>query len=236
MPLWPRVETRILVRWSLLILWGCGSLAGSAQQLVDRILASVDGDPILASEVERAVGLGLEVRRPAENDRDYRRRVLDGLIEQRLRVHEVDRFGFTEVSSAEVDRAVERMREELGDESAFQRRLVELDLDAEGLRRLVHRQLVVLAYVEERVGPRVFVSLDDIRAYYEAVLRPELEARGETPPPLEDVRERIRGVLREQRLTAEVARWTDELRAAATIEDHFERQSDALPPVRFEIR
>lgn len=205
-------------------------------QLVDRILASVDGDPILASEVERAVGLGLESRRGEESDRDYRRRVLDGLIEQRLRVHEVDRFGFTEVPSADVDRAVERLRQELGDESAFRRRLVELDLDADGLRRLVRRQLVVLAYVEERVGPRVFVGLDDIRAYYEAVLRPELSGRGEPLPPLEEVRERIRGVLREQRLTAEVARWTAELRLAATIEDHFERVSDELPPLRFEIR
>ena len=34
------------------------------------------------------------------------------------------------------------------------------------LRQLVARQLMVLTYVDEQLGPRVFVSLDDINAYY----------------------------------------------------------------------
>lgn len=203
---------------------------------VDRILAAVDGDPILASEVDRAVGLGLDSRRAGESDRDFRRRVLDGLIEQRLRMHEVDRFGFSEVPAAEVDRALARVRGALGDEAAYQRRLREVQLDDEGLRLLVRGQLLVLAYVEERVGPRVFVGLEDIRAYYDATLIPELRRRGEVQPPLDEVREQIRGVLREQRLTEEIGRWTAELRAQAVIEDHFDREAAALPPLKLEIR
>ena len=205
-------------------------------QSVDRILAAVDGDPILASEVDRAVGLGLDSRRAGESDRDFRRRVLDGLIEQRLRMHEVDRFGFSEVPAAEVDRALARVRGALGDEAAYQRRLREVQLDDAGLRLLVRGQLLVLAYVEERVGPRVFVGLEDIRGYYDATLLPELRRRGEAQPPLDEVREQIRGVLREQRLTEEIGRWTAELRAQAVIEDHFDRESAALPPLRLEIR
>ncbi len=42
---------------------------------------------------------------------------------------------------------------------------VGIPLDDEGLRLLVRGQLLVLAYVEERVGPRVFVGLEDIRGY-----------------------------------------------------------------------
>ena len=210
--------------------------AAQAAQVVDRILAAVDGDPILATEVDRAVGLGLDSRRSGEGDREFRRRVLDGLIEQRLRMHEVDRFGLTEVPTAEVDRALADVRQGVGDAAAYEKRLRELQLDEESLRRLVRGQLLVLAYVEERVGPRVFVGLEDIRAYYDATLVPELRRRGEALPPLDEVREQIRGVLREQRLSEEIGRWTAELRAQAMIEDHFDRESATLPPLRLEIR
>jgi peptidyl-prolyl cis-trans isomerase SurA len=217
-----------------------GAAAQETSRSVDRILASVDGDPIFASEVDRAIGLGLDQRNAGEDDRALRRRVLDGLIEQRLRMHEVDRFGFDEVPDAEVERALDGVRREVGsDDAALRRRLAEVDFDEASLKRLLRNQLLVLAYVEERVGPRVFVALDDIRAYYEATLVPEMRRQGQEAPPLDEVRERIRQVLREQRLTEEIGRWTEELKAQAQIEDNFERaerEAGGLPPLRLEVR
>jgi hypothetical protein len=215
--------------------------AQEASRSVDRILASVDGDPIFATEVDRAIGLGLDQRRAGEDDRALRRRVLDGLIEQRLRMHEVDRFGFDEVPDAEVERALDAVRREMGDTgdgAALRRRLAEVDFDEASLKRLLRNQLLVLAYVEERVGPRVFVALDDIRAYYDTTLAPEMRRQGQETPPLDDVRERIRQVLREQRLTEEIGRWTAELKAQAQIEDNLDRaeREAGLPPVRLEVR
>ena len=58
--------------------------------VIDRILAVVDEDPILLSEVEQAIGLGLVERQAEESEEEYRRRVLARLIEQRLRFHEID--------------------------------------------------------------------------------------------------------------------------------------------------
>lgn len=203
--------------------------------LVDRVLAVVDEDPILASDVEQAIGLGLETRRAGEGDEALRRRVLDALIEQRLRFHEVDRFGFTEVPVEEIEDRYGAIRARFTSQEAFRRRLREIGLSEEGLRQLVARQLMVLTYVEERVGARVFVALDDIRAYYDAVLVPEMRRTGAAVPPIEEVREQIRGVLREQRLNEEIERWTAGLRAAADVVDHFERAARELPPLRFEL-
>ena len=202
----------------------------------DRVVAVVDDDPILASDLEQAIALGIESRRGAEDDAAFRRRVLDALIEQRLRFHEVERFGFTEVPVEEIEERYEEIRGRFADAAAFRRRLREVGSSEESLRQLVARQLMVLTYVEERVGARVFVSLDDIRAYYEEVLTPELRGKGSTPPPLAEVRERIRAVLREQRLNDEIDRWTTTLRAEADVIDNFDRLIGELPPVRFEIR
>jgi hypothetical protein len=209
---------------------------GQERTLADRVIAVVDDDPILASDLEQAIALGIETRRAGEDDTALRRRVLDALIEERLRFHEVDRFGFTEVPVEEIEARYEEIRRRFADAETFRRRLREVGSSEESLRQLVARQLMVLTYVEERVGARVFVSLDDIRSYYENVLAPELGGKGAPVPPLPEVRERIRGVLREQRLNEEIERWTASLRAEADVVDHFDRVSGELPPVRFEMR
>jgi peptidyl-prolyl cis-trans isomerase SurA len=210
--------------------------AAAEAKSVDRVLAVVDDDPILASDVERVAGLALDPRRPGEDDRGFRRRVLDGLIEQRLRFHEVEKFGFSEVPADAVDVQVAALRSQFPAAGAFERRLAALGMNLAALRQLLTRQILVLAYVDERVGPRVFVGLEDIRRYYESVLVPEAAKSAQEAPALEDVRERIRGVLREERLNEEIQRWTAQLRERAVIEDHFDRVAGELPPLRFELK
>src|SRR6185503_3541712 len=79
-------------------------------QLKDRVMAVVDEDPILASEVERVVALGLDKARPGESDVAFRRRILDDLFEQRLRFHEIDRFGFEQVPVDLIEKNVAEIR------------------------------------------------------------------------------------------------------------------------------
>lgn len=205
--------------------------AAAGEELVDRIVAVVDDDPIFLSDVERIIALGLAEAAAGEEPRAFRRRVLDDLIDQRLRLHEVERYDVSQVSVAEVDRQVERIRERAGGADALAAELRRLGLDEEGLRHLLTRQLRVLAYIDERIGPRVFVDLDDIRAYYETALAAEMARQGLPLPPLAEVREAIRRLLRERRLNEEIEAWTEELRRAADVVDHFDRASRDLPPL-----
>jgi hypothetical protein len=201
-------------------------------KLVDRVVAVVDEDPVLLSDVERVIGLGLIERRAQESEDALRRRVLDSLIEQRLRLHEIGRFGFEAAPLEEVDRQVAAIAARFPDKSAFTAELEHLGLDEAAVRQVVARQLSILAYVEERLGPRVFVGVEDIRRYYDEELTPELVARGEKAPPLDEVREQIRGVLRERRLNDEIDRWTEELRAKADVVDLLDAPERPLPPER----
>jgi len=203
----------------------------AAPNLKDRIVAVVDEDPILASDIERDVGLGLVPRNPGESDTAYRRRILGQLIEQRLRFHEIDRFGLVQVPVDQVEKNLAEIRSRFPDAAAYQRRLRELGLSENGLKQLVTRQLMVLAYVDERLGARVFVSLDDIKAYYRDVMTPQLAKAHQPVPPLDDVREQIRGVLREERLNEEIDRWTEDLRNKASIANYFDQGGKPLPPV-----
>lgn len=207
----------------------------AGEELVDRIVAVVDDDPIFLSDVERVMALGLIEAAEDEDLHTLRRRVLDALIDQRLRLHEVERFEGTQVSVEEVDRQVERIRGRYGGAAELAAALARLGLDEEGLRHLLTRQLRVLAYIDERLGPRVFVDLDDIRAYYETELTAEMARRGADLPPLAEVREAIRRLLRERRLDQEIEAWTEKLRLAADVVDQFERSPRDLPPVVLRI-
>ena len=197
--------------------------------LRDRIVAVVDGDPILQSDVERAQALGTAPPPAGSSERDARRRVLDGLIEERLRIHEVERYGFEQVPVEMIAKQVEAIRSRFPSDEVFQKRLQALGMTMEGLEQLVAQQLQVLVYVDELLGARVFVGLEEIEAYYERTLQPQLRAAGQPVPPLDEVRERIREVLRQQRLNEELQRWTAELRRGADVEDYFERPQRALP-------
>jgi hypothetical protein len=200
-------------------------------ELKDRILAVVDEDPVLNSDLDRVIALGLKPRNPNEDELVFRRRVLNDLVEERLRFHEIDRFGFEQVPVDQIDAHLTEVRARFKDEATLQKVLKEHGMTIKDLRQLVARQLMVLAYVDEQLGPRVFVSIDDINGYYRNTLVPEMQKRGQTAPPPEEVRDQIRTVLRERRLNEAIAKWTEELRRKANIQVYFDQPTGQLPPV-----
>lgn len=200
-------------------------------KLRDRVLAVVDEDPILQSDLDRSIALGLAPSRPGEDPTAFQRRVLDLLIEERLRFHEMDRFGFEQVPVEEVDAHVAEIRARFADDAAFQKALREQGMSVKELRQLVARQLMVLAYVDEQLGPRVFVSLDDINNYYRTTFTQDMQRRGQPVPPVDEVRDDIRTVLRERRLNDAIGKWTEELRRKADVQVYFGQPAGKLPPV-----
>ena len=226
-----RLRRRLAPGIALLVLAVSGPARSQDRQPTDRILAVVDDDPILASEVEQLISFGIIQPEEGEDNRALRRRTLDFLIEERLRFHEVDRFGFAEVPIDVVEEQYRSLESRLGGAEELARILGELGLDEQGARQVLARQVMVWVYVEERLGARIFVGLDDIREHYDEVLVPDLKARRALIPPLEEVREPIRVLLREQRMNEELERWTTELLQQADVEDYFDSSYESLPPV-----
>jgi len=228
----PRTAGRLALALGALLLLARapGAAAAAEPQLRDRVVAVVDGDPILQTDIDRAIAFGGVAAQAGEGERELRRRVLDTIIEERLRIHEVQRYGFEQVPVEMITKQVEQIRGRFASEDAFRHRLGELGMQLDGLEQLVAQQLQVMVYVDELLGARVFVGLEEIESYYRKTLVPELQAKKQQVPPLEDVREQIRDVLRQQRLNEELQRWTAELRSRADVEDYFDRPQRELPP------
>ncbi|MEM9556227.1 MAG: hypothetical protein AAGC60_18360 [Acidobacteriota bacterium] len=196
-------------------------------QQVDRIVALVDEDPIFESDLARARALDADA---AELPRDD---LLRRVIDERLRAHEVERAEIPPVAGDEVAAQVARIAARFGGLESMRESHRALGLDSAGLRLLVRRQLRLLAYIDERLAPRVFITPQDIEAYYSGPLTVAMAERGEPLPPLEAVRDAIATLLSERALSREIDAWTERLRERATIRT-FER-ADTLPPVRLVI-
>ncbi len=174
-----------------------------AQQsnVIDRILAVVSGGLILQSDVTAALKLAL-VAVPAEGDRIQG--ALDRLIERRLMLIEVDRYGPPEPTGAEVDAAVGEIDKRIGSGATLDAILRETGFTVDQLRIYVRDDLRIRAYLQQRFGSALMAGDEDILAYYrthsrdftrEGVVRPFAEVREEARQGL--LAERRAGLIRE---------------------------------------
>ena len=172
----------------------CALAAASAQGAVlERILAVVEGRPVLLSEVR----LMQAVRGVDE------KAALDELIDERLMLREAGRLAQAAVTPDEEERALEGLLStHAGARGAT----------TDDLRRLVRRQTAILKYVDFRFRPQISISGPDVQRAYEARYGGSADA-----PPLEAVTAALREELTREALGLRIEQWARELRAAADI-------------------
>ena len=107
--------------------------------------------------------------------------------------------------------------------AAFDDAVGQAELSPDELRTLVKRQLQVEQYIQERFAPLIFVSNDEIETYYRGPWSQQRRERGMAIPPLNDVREEIRALLKSSRLQQEIDKWTTQLRARANVDVYATR-------------
>lgn len=116
-------------------------------EVIDRVLAVVNGDLITLSDVTAARELGLVS--PA-NAADPIREVLSRLIDRALELDEVDRYAPPEPASDAVDREVQSVRDRFLTEMAFDQALARSGLDPPHLRERIREDLRIRAYLDQR--------------------------------------------------------------------------------------
>ena len=178
-----------------------------SQNVIDRILAVVSGGLILQSDVTAALRLGL-VTVPTEGDRVQG--VLDRLIERRLMLVEVDRYGPPEPSRAEVDAAMEELDKRIASGAQLDAILRESGFTVDQLRIYVRDDLRIRAYLQQRFGTALTAAEEDMLAYYRTHTRDY--TRDGVVRPFSEVREEVRQSLLAERRAGLVREWLASLR------------------------
>jgi len=189
-----------------------------AAETIDGIAATVDDRVVTISDLDRVVALELVARQEGETDEAYRTRMLQHLIVRILQRRDINRFSTIEVDPKKVDDAMDHLIKRHGSREEFESVLDSIGLTDQTVRYLLSAEIEVRTYIDERFAPLLFVPLEDIERYYEDTWSQQRRERGLDVPPLSEVRERLRDVLRAEQLAKEVDRWTRQLRSRSNVD------------------
>ena len=203
----------------LFLLGGLSAPAGApAQQsvgrIVDRIVARVEGDILLLSEL-RELG---QFQQLLEGKTEDDAKLLDRLIEQWVVGTEAEASHFPRPAAEDVDHELALVGNNFSSSEAQQQRMKELGLTAAALRRQVERQLFLLRYLDYKFRPAVQIEPAAIEKYYREELVPQLAARSQPAPTLEAVSSEIRELLVQRGITEHAERWLEESKSRLRIE------------------
>jgi hypothetical protein len=205
-----------LLAWLLALL----SMTSSAE-VVDRIIAVVNGHLVTWSDLDEQMRFeALENVRPLEQLGEVQRRgAFEHLVQDRILRDQMQ--GTEPATASEVNARIAEVRALLHqekDERKWAATLGGYGLSAGELRELAANQVEVWRFMEFRVRPLVRVSGEEVEDYYNKTLTPQVVAQGQTPEPLEQLREKIRQLLAAQKTTGEMEKWLENLKAQSKVQ------------------
>jgi len=196
----------------------------SAGEILDRIVARVNGHVILMSDWHDAVryeafmnGRAIEAITAVQ-----RRAVLDRLIDQELLREQIPSSDSQYAPAGEeVARRMQEIRKQYpntADADSWQKTLARYDLSENELKRHVTLQLSLLKLVDDRFRPTIQIDPKSIESYYQQSLLPQLREAGAKEVPLAQVTPKIKELLTQEKLNQLLTAWLQNLRANSEIQ------------------
>jgi len=218
-----RVCTKIAVV-GLALLLGLSSPARLAAvgEVIDRIIATVNGHIILQSEWDDALRYeALVSARPLSSFTDEdRRAVLDRLIDQELLAEQMKSALFKHASEEEAAAQVAQTRllyPEAATDDGWKAVLARFTLTETALVSHVQQQIDLMRLVDAHLRPTVQIDSKSIETYYREKFVPQLKQSGAGDVPLAEASAKIREVLTEEKVSELMVAWLHSLRSESKV-------------------
>jgi peptidyl-prolyl cis-trans isomerase SurA len=187
--------------------------AGS-QEVVDRIVAKVESDIILMSDVQQLARDQLFLDGKSQSDQE----ILDRLIDQWIVRNEAKVARFPQPSEEDVNRSIERLKRSFSSPEEYEARKTQSGLTDEQVLQFMRSRLYLSNYLDSRFRPVIQVNDKEIEEFYKTRVVPRAESRGQTPPTLENARDFIQEALVQRAINEQSDRWLKESRTRVRIE------------------
>jgi hypothetical protein len=185
-----------------------------AQEVMDRIVARVDTDIILMSDVRELAHYQSFMDEKAESDSQ----ILDRLIDQWIVRNEAKAALFPQPTAEEVDRSLQRLKRSFSSPEAFEDREKQAGLSDADVLRMLTRQLYLSNYLDSRFRASVQINENDIEEFYKTRVVPRAESRGQTPPTMEAARGFVQEALVQRAINERADLWLKESRSRLRVE------------------
>jgi hypothetical protein len=198
------------------------------QATIDRIVARVDTDIILLSDVRALERYQQLVDGKSESDAQ----VLDRLIDQWVVRNEADTAQFPHPAPDAIDKGVERVQKSFTSPEEYETKKKDVDLTDSDVRKMVASQMYLSNYLDSRFRPSTHVEPKDIQEFYERAVIPRAQARGQEAPSLDAARDVIRDALIQKSIDEQSDRWLAESRSRIVVEKMPEQPEQPGKPVK----
>jgi hypothetical protein len=190
-------------------------------EIIDRVAVAVGNRVITSSEIDRQIrAVAFLNGQVPDLSPAGRRNAAQRMIEQKLIQRELETGRYTSPAPEDAPPIAAQLQRERfgGSEAAFNSALAAAGLSPDDLQVEVFWQQTLLAFIESRFRPLVQVSDDEIRQYFENIVKPAAQAANPGQPvDLEDYREKIDETLAGPRVDEEVSRWLKEMRSRVQV-------------------
>lgn len=203
------------------LLVGALAVPGFAGQIVDRVIAVVNGHAILQSDWEEEIALEafLNARASDSFTPTDRKAALDRLIDQELLREQLQpgQPAPTDKVAARVAE-VRKLHPEAASEDGWRGALRKFGLSQASLEKRLSDEIQLMNGVENRLRPSIQIDQHAIESYYRDDLLPELKKKGGREVSLAEVFGQIKDLLAEQRLNQLLTGWLATLRSGSRIQ------------------
>lgn len=221
-----------ILPWAL-TLW-VTLLPVSASDIIDRIVATVNGHILLQSDWDDAIryealvgGRSLDGITPGD-----RKAALDRLIDQELLREQVRALDSPQVSPEKVTKHIEQIRKQYPDaetESGWAATLAGFGLTLDDFKKRLAGQLELTWLVDARLRPSVNIDSKSVESYYNQELLPQLRQAGAKDVPLNEVTPKIKELLTEEKMSQLLTAWLQNLRSGSEIHTEAAPRPDETP-------
>jgi hypothetical protein len=193
-----------------------------AGEVIDRIVATVNGHIILQSDWDEALCYEALLNGRALNQftDDDRRAVLDRLIDQELLGEQMKSASFQHASEAEAAARVADARKqypEAATPEGWQAVLARFGLSEKDLVAHVQQEIDLMRLVDARLRPAVQIDSKTVEAYYREKFVPQLNQPIVDEVPTADVAAQIRELLTQEKVNELMVSWLQSLRSESKV-------------------
>jgi len=207
------MRARITAMATLLVL-ALSAGHATAQEVVDRIVAKVESDIILMSDVQALARYQSFLDGKALSDSE----ILNKLLDQWIVHSEAQIARFPQPSEDDVNRSIERLKRSFSSSEEYEARKLQSGMTDEQIRGFVRAQLYLSNYLDSRFRSVIQIDENAIEDFYKSRVVPRAESRGQTPPPLDTARDFIQEALVQRAINEQADRWLKESRTRVRIE------------------
>ena len=191
------------------------------QEVVDRIVARVENDVILLSDIRTLSRYQQLVDGKSETDAQ----ILDRLIDQWIVRTEAEVSRQSQPFDSDIERSLSRLRSSFASAEEYEARKKQAGLSDRDVRAMVASQLYLSNYLDSRFRPGVQIDPKAIEVFYQKSIVPRAKARGQEPPSLEASRDAIEEALVENGINEQADQWLKESRQRLRIEKLLEEDA-----------